>query len=90
MRFYAAAATDAVQVIGKELNITYVVLGISLAALAIAWFLRSQVLAASEGTAKMIEIAEAVHHWNLSRRGEVTPQPPDWDLSTLKCGAELA
>ena len=59
MRFNAAAA-DAVEVVGKELNITYVVLGISLAALAIAWFLRSQVLAANEGTAKMIEIAEAV------------------------------
>ena len=59
MRFYAAA-TNAVEVVGKELNITYVVLGISLAALAIAWFLRGQVLAASEGTAKMIEIAEAV------------------------------
>ena len=60
MRFYAAAATNAVEVVGKELNITYVVLAISLAALAIAWFLRGQVLAASEGTAKMIEIAEAV------------------------------
>jgi len=60
MRFNAAAATNAVEVVGKELNITYVVLGISLAALAIAWFLRSQVLAANEGTAKMIEIAEAV------------------------------
>jgi K(+)-stimulated pyrophosphate-energized sodium pump len=60
MRFYAAASSDAVQVIGRELNITYVVLGISLAALAIAWVLRGQVLAASEGTAKMIEIAEAV------------------------------
>jgi K(+)-stimulated pyrophosphate-energized sodium pump len=60
MRFYAAASSEAVQVIGKELNITYVVLGISLAALAIAWVLRGQVLAASEGTAKMIEIAEAV------------------------------
>lgn len=59
MRFNAAAA-NAVEVVGKELNITYVVLGISLAALAIAWFLRSQVLAANEGTAKMIEIAEAV------------------------------
>ena len=60
MRFYTAASSEAVQVIGKELNITYVVLGISLAALAIAWVLRGQVLAASEGTAKMIEIAEAV------------------------------
>ena len=59
MRLNAAAA-NAVEVVGKELNITYVVLGISLAALAIAWFLRGQVLAASEGTAKMIEIAEAV------------------------------
>jgi K(+)-stimulated pyrophosphate-energized sodium pump len=49
-----------VQVIGTNLNITYVVLAISLLALAIAWVLRAQVLAASEGTEKMREIAEAV------------------------------
>ena len=60
MRFNAAGTGQAIEVIGKELNITYVVLAISLAALAIAWVLRSQVLAASEGTAKMQEIAEAV------------------------------
>jgi len=40
--------------------IAYIVLGISLAALAIAFGLRAQVLAASDGTAKMREIAEAV------------------------------
>jgi K(+)-stimulated pyrophosphate-energized sodium pump len=38
----------------------YIVLGISLAALAIAYGLRAQVLAASDGTAKMREIAEAI------------------------------
>ncbi|ASY25721.1 K(+)-stimulated pyrophosphate-energized sodium pump [Candidatus Planktophila lacus] len=49
-----------VQVTGANLNITYVVLAISLLALAIAWVLRAQVLAASEGTEKMREIAAAV------------------------------
>ncbi|QLL25480.1 sodium-translocating pyrophosphatase [Actinobacteria bacterium IMCC26103] len=49
-----------VQVTGTNLNITYVVLAISLLALAIAWVLRAQVLAASDGTDKMREIAEAV------------------------------
>jgi K(+)-stimulated pyrophosphate-energized sodium pump len=49
-----------VQVTGTNLNITYVVLAISLLALAIAWVLRAQVLAASEGTEKMREIAAAV------------------------------
>ncbi len=56
----ASAALTNVQVTGTNLNITYVVLAISLLALAIAWVLRSQVLAASEGTEKMREIAEAV------------------------------
>jgi K(+)-stimulated pyrophosphate-energized sodium pump len=49
-----------VQVTGANLNITYVVLAISLLALAIAWVLRAQVLAASDGTEKMREIAEAI------------------------------
>jgi K(+)-stimulated pyrophosphate-energized sodium pump len=49
-----------VQVTGANLNITYVVLAISLLALAIAWVLRAQVLAASDGTEKMREIAGAV------------------------------
>ncbi len=56
----ASAALSNVQVTGTNLNITYVVLAISLLALAIAWVLRAQVLAASEGTEKMREIAEAV------------------------------
>ena len=56
----ASAALSNVQVTGANLNITYVVLAISLLALAIAWVLRAQVLAASDGTAKMREIAEAV------------------------------
>ena len=56
----ASAALSNVQVTGTNLNITYVVLAISLLALAIAWVLRAQVLAASDGTAKMREIAEAV------------------------------
>ena len=49
-----------VQVTGSNLNYVYVVLGISLVALAIAYALRAQVLAASEGTEKMQEIASAV------------------------------
>ena len=56
----ASAALSNVQVTGANLNITYVVLAISLVALAIAWVLRAQVLAASDGTEKMREIAEAI------------------------------
>ena len=56
----ASAALSSVQVTGANLNITYVVLAISLAALAIAFILRAQVLAASDGTEKMREIAAAV------------------------------
>ena len=56
----AAVALSTVQVNGANLNITFVVLAISLAALAIAYALRAQVLAADDGTAKMREIAEAV------------------------------
>jgi K(+)-stimulated pyrophosphate-energized sodium pump len=49
-----------VQVTGSNLNLVYLVLAVSLVALAIAWALRSQVLAASAGTPKMQEIAAAV------------------------------
>ena len=49
-----------VQVTGSNLTYVYVVLGISLVALAIAYALRAQVLAANEGTEKMQEIAAAV------------------------------
>ncbi|CAN2170064.1 OVP1 Inorganic pyrophosphatase [Candidatus Nanopelagicaceae bacterium] len=56
----ATYALSTVQVTGSNLNITYVVLAVALGALAIAYALRQQVLAASEGTAKMQEIAEAV------------------------------
>ncbi len=49
-----------VQVNGSNLTYVYVILGISLAALAIAFALRAQVLAQDEGTAKMQEIAAAV------------------------------
>jgi len=49
-----------VQVTGSNLTYVYVILGISLAALAIAFALRAQVLAQDEGTAKMQEIAAAV------------------------------
>ena len=49
-----------VTVTGSNLTYVYVVLGISLVALAIAYALRAQVLAADEGTEKMQEIAEAV------------------------------
>ena len=56
----AVSTVSLVQVTGSNLTIVYIVLGISLAALAIAYGLRAQVLAASDGTAKMREIAEAV------------------------------
>jgi K(+)-stimulated pyrophosphate-energized sodium pump len=49
-----------VQVSGTNLTYVYVILGISLAALAIAFALRAQVLAQDEGTVKMQEIAAAV------------------------------
>jgi K(+)-stimulated pyrophosphate-energized sodium pump len=55
-----SAANSLVQVTGTNLNLVYLVLGVSLVALAIAWALRSQVLAASGGTPKMQEIAAAV------------------------------
>ena len=54
------AASSLVHVTGNNLNIVYVVLAISLGALAIAWALRAQVLANDEGTVKMKEIAAAV------------------------------
>lgn len=56
----ASAALSTVQVTGSNLNITYVVLAVALGALAIAFGLRQQVLAQSDGTDKMREIAEAV------------------------------
>ena len=56
----AVSTVSMVQVTGSNLMYAYIILGISLAALAIAYGLRAQVLAASDGTAKMREIAEAV------------------------------
>jgi K(+)-stimulated pyrophosphate-energized sodium pump len=56
----AEGTVSLVQVTGTNLTYAYIVLGISLAALAIAYGLRAQVLAASDGTPKMREIAEAV------------------------------
>ncbi|CAN1530211.1 OVP1 Inorganic pyrophosphatase [Candidatus Nanopelagicaceae bacterium] len=56
----AESTVSLVQVTGSNLTYAYIVLGISLAALAIAYGLRAQVLAASDGTAKMREIAEAI------------------------------
>jgi K(+)-stimulated pyrophosphate-energized sodium pump len=56
----ASGTVSLVQVTGSNLTYAYIVLGISLAALAIAYGLRAQVLAASDGTPKMREIAEAV------------------------------
>ena len=55
-----SAANSLVQVTGSNLNLVYIVLGVSLVALAIAWALRTQVLASSAGTPKMQEIAAAV------------------------------
>ena len=56
----ASSSLSNVQVTGINLTYVYIVLAISLGALAIAWALRAQVLAANEGTTKMKEIAEAV------------------------------
>ncbi|NCV42797.1 MAG: sodium-translocating pyrophosphatase [Actinobacteria bacterium] len=56
----ASSTVSLVQVSGSNLTYAYIVLGISLGALAIAYALRAQVLAASDGTPKMREIAEAV------------------------------
>jgi len=56
----AVSTVSLVQVTGSNLIIVYIVLGISLAALAIAYGLRAQVLAATDGTPKMREIAEAI------------------------------
>jgi len=52
--------SNMVHVSGSNLTYTYIVLAISLVALAIAYALRAQVLAASDGTDKMKEIAAAV------------------------------
>ena len=52
--------SNLVHVSGSNLTYTYIVLAISLVALAIAYALRAQVLAADEGTDKMKEIAGAV------------------------------
>lgn len=51
---------NSVQVSGNNLTYVYVILGISLLALAIAYALRAQVLAQGEGTAKMQDIATAI------------------------------
>ncbi|MEI7697641.1 MAG: sodium-translocating pyrophosphatase [Actinomycetes bacterium] len=56
----ASSTVSLVQVTGSNLNLVYVVLAISLGALGVAYALRAQVLAATDGTAKMREIAEAV------------------------------
>ena len=56
----ASSTVSLVQVTGSNLNLVYLVLAISLAALGIAYALRAQVLSASDGTANMREIAEAV------------------------------
>ena len=56
----ASSSVSLVQVSGSNLNLVYIVLAISLGALGVAYALRAQVLAATDGTAKMREIAEAV------------------------------
>ncbi|OIQ75103.1 K(+)-insensitive pyrophosphate-energized proton pump [mine drainage metagenome] len=50
----------AIHLSGSNLTYAFAVLVISLAALVVAFFLRKQVLAASEGTPKMKEIAAAI------------------------------
>jgi len=52
-----AASTAVVDVTGSNLTIAYLVLGVAVVALAIAYGLRAQVLAQGEGTANMKEIA---------------------------------
>ena len=52
--------TSTVQVAGSNLTLAYAVLAIAIAALAVAFGLRARVLAASEGTEKMKEIATAI------------------------------
>ena len=52
--------TSTVQVAGSNLTLAYAVLAIAIAALAVAFGLRARVLAASEGTEKMKEIAAAI------------------------------
>ena len=54
------AAESLVKVEGANLTYAYIVLAISLGALAVAWALRAQVFAQSAGTPKMQEIAQAV------------------------------
>ena len=56
----ALSTVSPVTVTGSNLTLVYIVLAISLGALAVAYALRAQVLAASDGTAKRREIAEAV------------------------------
>jgi K(+)-stimulated pyrophosphate-energized sodium pump len=60
MRQSAALAAGVVNVTGSNLTWVVVVAVIAAAALVMAFFLRRDVLAASEGTAKMQEIARAV------------------------------
>ena len=54
------AANSLVSITGSNLQLVYLVLGVSLIALAIAFALRAQVLSAADGTSKMKEIAAAV------------------------------
>ena len=54
------AASSLVHVSGTNLTYVYIVLAISLGALAVAWGLRAQVLANDEGTENMREVAAAV------------------------------
>ena len=54
------AESSLVQVTGSNLTYVYIVLAISLGALAIAAALRAQILAKADGTDKMREIAQAV------------------------------
>ncbi|MDA8436758.1 MAG: sodium/proton-translocating pyrophosphatase, partial [Actinomycetales bacterium] len=54
------AAMGAVTVAGGNLTLVLIVALVALAALVVAWVLAREVLAASQGTAKMQEIAAAV------------------------------
>ena len=61
------AESSLVQVTGSNLTYVYIVLAISLGALAIAAALRAQILAKADGTDKMREIAQAVQEGEIGR-----------------------
>ena len=80
-----------VQVSGNNLTYVYVILGISLLALAIAYALRAQVLAQGEGTVKMQEIATAIQEGAAAYLAScllyTSPSPRDLSTSRMPSSA---